>query len=178
MEHWFNIQTLIWLFPVIFILHDFEEIILMEKFMKENSNTIYEKLPKKMADRIIKQFSMSTAQFSVAVLVIFLFVSSSTYMASQYYNQSPFGNIYFFTIVMLVFFLHSFTHLGQSIFLRSITPGVVTSIVIVIPYCIVLFHSLFVNGLINWISLYICLPFILLIFPVIFMAHWIGKKVI
>ncbi|WP_342430113.1 HXXEE domain-containing protein [Neobacillus sp. FSL H8-0543] len=83
MEQWVDVQTLIWLFPIMFILHDFEEIIMVERWMKRNSTIIYDILPKRIADRVIKQFSMSTAQFAVVVLVIFLFVSSSTVMATN-----------------------------------------------------------------------------------------------
>ncbi|MFO1443367.1 HXXEE domain-containing protein [Bacillus sp. Bva_UNVM-123] len=178
MEQWFNVQTLIWLFPIIFVLHDLEEIIMIEKWMGKNSNVIYDKLPRKIADKVIKQFSMSTAQFSVAVLVIFVFVSSSTYLASQYINHGPFGNIYLFTVMISVFFLHVFTHVGQSVFLRSITPGVITSVLIVFPYTIILFNSLFKHQVITLNTLYISIPFIFLIFPVLFFAHWFGKKAI
>lgn len=178
MEQWLNVQTLIWLFPIIFIFHDLEEIIMVEKWMLKNSNSIYIRLPKKMADRVINQFSMSTAQFAVAVFVIFLFVSSSTYLASQYIHHAPLGNIYLFTVMIMVFFLHVFTHVGQSIFLRSITPGVVTPVVIVFPYTIVLLISLFKNQVITWNTIYVSIPFTLFILPVLFFAHWIGKKVI
>lgn len=178
MEQWLNVQTLIWLFPIIFVLHDLEEIIMVEKWMDKNSGTIYNKLPTKIADKVIKQFSMSTAQFSVAVFVIFVFVSSSTYMASQYINHGPFGNIYFFTVMMLIFFLHVFTHIGQSVFLRSITPGVITSIFLVLPYSMILFYSLFKHQVITWNTLFISIPFIFLTPPVILFAHWIGKKAI
>ncbi|AXI09256.1 HXXEE domain-containing protein [Oceanobacillus zhaokaii] len=178
MEQWLNVQTLIWLFPIVFVLHDLEEIIMVERWMDKNSDVIHEKLSKKIANKVIKQFSMSTAQFSVAVLVIFVFVSSSTYMASQYITHGPLGNIYLFTIMIMVFFLHVFTHIGQSILLQSITPGVITSIVIVFPYSIILFNSLFESQVITWNTIYVSLPFIVLIFPVLFFAHWIGKKVI
>ena len=178
MEQWLNVQTLIWLFPIIFVFHDLEEIIMVEKWMDKNSGVIYDKLPRKIADKVIKQFSMSTAQFSVAVLVIFVFVSSSTYMASQYINHGPFGNIHLFAVMLSIFFLHVFTHIGQSVFLRSITPGVITSIFIVFPYSILLFNSLFKHQVITWNTLYISIPFIFFIFPVLFFAHWIGKKAI
>lgn len=95
MEQWLNVQTLIWLFPIMFVLHDFEEIIMVERWMKRNSTVIYDILPERIADRVINQFSMSTAQFAVAVLVVFLFVSSSTVMANQYVIQGLLGNIYF-----------------------------------------------------------------------------------
>ncbi|MGG4267530.1 HXXEE domain-containing protein [Peribacillus simplex] len=178
MEQWIDVQTLIWLFPIIFVLHDFEEIIMVEKWMRKNSDVIHKKLPRKIANRLIKQFSMSTAQFSVSVLVIFLFVSSSTYMASQYVNHGSLSNIHLFTVFIMIFFLHVFTHIGQSIFFRSITPGVITSIVIVFPYCTVLLNSLFKSQVISWNTIFFSLPFVILIIPIILIAHWIGKKVV
>nr|WP_144928746.1 HXXEE domain-containing protein [Paenibacillus bovis] len=173
-----DIQTLIWLFPIMFILHDFEEIIMVEKWLKTNSKTIYDLLPEKMADRVIQQFSMTTAQFAVAVLIIFLFVASSTIMANQYLLDGSFGNIHFFTIVSLVFFLHAFTHIGQAIILRSITPGAITSIIVIIPYSIVLYPSLFENEVISWSTIFVSLPFCFLIIPVVLFAHWVGKRII
>ncbi|MCC3357082.1 HXXEE domain-containing protein [Bacillus sp. REN16] len=167
MEQWFDIQTLIWLFPIMFILHDFEEIIMVESWMKRNSTKIYNVLPKRFADRVIKQFSMSTAQFAVAVLIIFLFVSSSTVMANQYVIQGLLGNIYIFTIITLVFFLHAFTHIGQSIILRSVTPGAFTSLIVIIPYSLVLYRSLLVNEIITWKTIFLSLPYCLLIIPIV-----------
>jgi len=172
------VQTLIWIFPILFILHDFEEIIIIEKWMNENSGIIQKKLPRKIADKVIKQFSMSTAQFAVAVLVIFLFVSSSTFMAHQFVNQESLVYLYPFIIFTLTFFLHAFTHIGQSIYLRSITPGTFTSAIIIIPYSFVLYKTLLINGIITWKVVLICLPFVLLLIPIALIAHWIGKKVI
>ncbi|MFJ7733549.1 HXXEE domain-containing protein [Lysinibacillus sp. NPDC097231] len=178
MSYSIDIQTLIWLFPIMFILHDFEEIIMIEKWINKNSTILYTRLPEKIADRVMKQFSMSTVQFAVAVVVIFMFVSSSTFIASQYVNQGPFGDIYFFTIVTLVYFLHAFTHLAQAVFFRSITPGAFTSLIIVIPYSLILYYSLLVQNVITWNIIFVCLPFCLLIIPVVLLAHWIGRKVI
>jgi hypothetical protein len=178
LERWLDVQTLIWLFPIMFVLHDLEEIIMIEKWMKKHSEVIREKLPSKMADRVMKQFSMSTAQFAVSVLVIFLFVGSSTYMASQFLHQGPLANIHFFTVCILVFFLHAFAHIGQSVFFRSITPGVITSIVIVLPYCIVLLNALLQNQVITWSTMWFSLPFTLFVFPILLAAHWMGKKAV
>jgi Protein of unknown function with HXXEE motif len=178
MNEWIDVQTLIWLFPIMFIFHDFEEIIMVEKWLHKNSPLFYKKLPRKMADGIIDQLSMSTAQFSVAVLVVFMFVSSSTIMANQYINERPFGNIAYFVVVTLVFFLHAFTHIGQSIFLRTYTPGAFTSLVLLIPYGIILYRTLLINEIVTWHFIFVCLPFVLLVIPVLLLAHWIGKKVI
>ncbi len=178
MEMSFNVHTLIWLFPIFFIIHDFEEIIMVEKWLTKNRNKLYERLPAKIADRIVKQFSMSTAQFAVAVLFIFLFVSLSTIMANQYLINGIAINIYFFTAITLVFFIHAFSHIGQSILFRSITPGAITSVIIILPYSFVLYKSLFIQEIITWKIILLSLPFGILFFPVVLTAHWLGKKVI
>jgi Protein of unknown function with HXXEE motif len=172
-----DLLTLIWLFPVVFIFHDFEEIIMMEKWVKRNSSTITEKLPPRIARRVIRQFSLSTAQFAAAVLVVFLFVSVSTFMASQYVNDGDFrGNIYMFTVLQLVFFIHVFTHVGQSILFRCVTPGVITSVLFVLPYSTVMLRELLIHELITWHTIFISLPFVFLMLPIVLFAHWIGKK--
>lgn len=173
-----DVQTLIWLFPVMFSIHDFEEIIMAEKWLERNTNSILNKLPPKIAERVLKQFSMSTAQFAVAVLVIFLFVSSSTFMASQYMNKGVFANIHYFTVLIMIAFIHVFTHIGQSIWFRCITPGVITSVVIVLPYSSVMIYSLLKYQIITWHTMMISLPYVFLAVPIVLFAHWIGKKAI
>lgn len=91
-----DLQMLIWLFPIFFIVHDFEEIIMIEKWLSHHDKEIENRFPTKIADKIIKQF---------------LFVSSSTIMAHQFLKDGLLGNIYYFIIVTLTFFLHTFTHI-------------------------------------------------------------------
>ncbi|MDN3954529.1 HXXEE domain-containing protein [Sporolactobacillus laevolacticus] len=178
MGNWLDSQTLIWFFPIVFVFHDFEEIIMIERWNEKNKQKVYQRLPRQWADRMIRQFSMSTAQFSVAVLVVFLFVSSFTYMASQYVRQGPGANIYCFTTATLLLFIHSFTHIGQSVFFRSITPGAVTSLIIVLPYSLVLLYSLLESHVLTWSMIFFSLPFMVLALPVVLLAHFIGKKVV
>lgn len=178
MEQWFSVPTLIWLFPVAFILHDFEEIIMLEKWLKTQSTAFRRRLSGRLANSIVQHFSMTTAQFAVAVIIIFLFVSSSSYMANQFIEQGPLGNIHFFIAITLAFFIHLFTHLAQSVFLRCITPGAITSLFVIFPYCLILYRSLFTHGIITWTTVLTSLPYTLLVVPVLFAAHWIGKRVL
>ncbi|GAA4711731.1 HXXEE domain-containing protein [Brevibacillus fulvus] len=172
-----DIQTLIWLFPIVFIVHDLEEIVTVEKWIKRNRANLYEKLPRKWAERMIRQFSLTTAQFAVSVLVIFLLISCSALMASQYVNHAPVSDIYLFLVCQLVFFVHAFVHIGQALFFRSFTPGVITSIVIILPYSTALFQELFARQMITWETIAISIPFAFLFFPFVLFAHWLGKRV-
>ncbi len=178
MEQLLDIQTLIWLFPIVFVFHDFEEIIMLERWMEKYGVNIAKVLPARLANKVLKQFSMTTAQMSVAVLIVFLFVSSSAFMASQYVKEGPFASIHYFTVVVLVFLIHVFTHIGQSILFKSITPGVITSIFLVLPYCVAMLDSLLAHRIIDWDLILICLPYVLLSLPIVLAAHFIGKRVI
>lgn len=178
MEFLLTIQTLIWLFPIMFIIHDFEEIIMVEKWLHNNQTKLYKRLPTKIANRIVKQFSMTTAQFAVAVLLIFLIISAATISANIYFYNGIAINLYFFIIITSVFFIHAFTHIGQTILFRSITPGTVTSLIIIIPYSILLYRSLFMAEIVTWKMIIICLPFGFLFFPIVLIAHWFGRKFI
>jgi hypothetical protein len=98
-------------------------------------------------------------------------------MASQYVNgREMFSSIYFFTAMQLAFFIHVFSHLGQSLFFRSVTPGVITSILIVLPYSVLMLNELLSHQFITWKMIWACFPFVFLMFPIVFIAHWIGKK--
>lgn len=178
MGNLFDIQTLIWLFPIIFVFHDFEEIIMLESWIAKSRDKIKKALPIRMANKVLEQFSMTTAQMAAAVLIVFLFVSSSTFMASQYVTEGAGGSTRFFIVVVLVFFIHVFTHAGQSILFRSITPGVITSIFLVLPYSLIMLNALLDHNIIDWGTILFCLPFVLLAIPIVLAAHWIGKRVI
>jgi uncharacterized membrane protein YeaQ/YmgE (transglycosylase-associated protein family) len=45
-----------------------------------------------------------------------------------------FSFYYIFLMLLFIFFAHVFTHIGQALYLKKYTPGVITSIIIVLPY--------------------------------------------
>ncbi|MGE7843813.1 HXXEE domain-containing protein [Lysinibacillus sp. NPDC093712] len=135
---------------------------MVEQWLHNNQKKLYKRLPLKLADRIVKQFSMTTAQFAVAVIIVFLFVSGVTIAANLHLYNGLTMNFYFFILVSSVFFIHAFTHIGQTIFFRSISSGTVTSIIIIIPYSVLLYRSLLFQGIITWKMNLISLPFGLL----------------
>ncbi len=116
MEFLLTIQTLIWLFPIMFIIHDFEEIIMVEKWLHNNQTNLYKRLPTKIADRIVKQFSMTTAQFAVAVLLIFLLISAATISANIYFYNGIATNLYFFIVITSVFLSMHLRTLGKRFY--------------------------------------------------------------
>lgn len=110
-----DIQTIIWLFPIIFMIHDFEEIIFINQWKK---NSYYEALK-------IKPFNdfLSTASFSIAVaqeFIIFSIVSIFSVISNNYFLW--FG-------LFSAIFIHFLLHIIISLKISKYHPGLFTSIV-------------------------------------------------
>lgn len=143
----FNIESVIWLFPIIFIFHDLEEIITVESFMNKDKNKVLKTFPAKLALIVKKILGDKSAHLSVAAAWILLIISFVTFMTV--YPLPVEKSFHLFTSTLNVFFLQAFLHIGQTIIFRSYTPGVITAILIVIPYSLFTYYSLFELGLID-----------------------------
>ena len=174
-ESW-SIYRIVWLFPVLFLIHDLEEIITVKGFMSRNKDRIVYLLPRNIGVFVQRQFELTTIQFSVSVAFVFMFVMSATYLVTHF-NFAE-GAMKYFFIVVVVFFLHVFTHLGQALILRTYTPGVITSVLIILPYTSYVLFRLFRDQLIDWDFAFANIPFVLLAFPIIVGAHSIARKLV
>lgn len=73
-----NIQIIIWLFPIIFIFHDFEEIIFMQAWISKNRSYLYKRFPK-FSKKLIPHFdNITTASFAVEIAEEFILISIIT----------------------------------------------------------------------------------------------------
>ena len=138
-----KVETLLWLLPIVFMIHDFEEIIMIPSWMERNRAVILARFPK-LGKRLLSQFgSLSGPGFSVAVLEEFILISLLTLLAVE-------NNCYnLWTGLMLVFFLHLFMHVGQFLVFRKYIPAIVTSLLSII-YCIYALRFMSSHDLILW----------------------------
>ncbi|MEK4381597.1 HXXEE domain-containing protein [Aeribacillus sp. FSL K6-2848] len=123
-----HLISVLWLFPILFMFHDFEEILTVEKWTKQNKEQVLAVLPKSIRKYFYSSFQMTTVQFAYDVFWIFLTITTATCLAVI------FSFYYIFLMLLFIFFAHVFTHLGQALYLRKYTPGVITSIILVLPY--------------------------------------------
>ena len=144
--------------------------------MSRNKDRIVSILPQRIGIFVQKQFDLTTVQFSVSVAIVFIFVLSSTYLATH--DNFAEGSLIYFFIIIAVFFLHVFTHVCQALILRTYTPGVITSVLIVLPYTLYVFFRLFREHLIDWNFALINSPFALLALPIILGIHSIARKLV
>lgn len=110
----------IWLLPAVFLIHDIEELILIESWWANNGAAVQEKLMMDIG------MIWTTPRFALAVAVllgVILYACAVSLKDRRLY-----------VIVMSVFFLNVFTHSAQAMLLRMYTPGLGTALVFVLPY--------------------------------------------
>lgn len=169
-----DINTLIWLFPIAFILHDFEELILFEPWLKKNAPDIMARVKNKVPAFMEKQLGVivnkTTSQFALPICLIFILTVFSSFLAVEL------GKFTFFLLASSLFFLHGFMHVGQALFLRRYIPALITSVLVVIPYGAVLFWRLIVVQIVTFPELLVCFLFaIVLAVPFIIGMHIVGE---
>ncbi|MFC0876368.1 HXXEE domain-containing protein [Saccharicrinis sp. FJH2] len=117
-----NFEFIILVFPVVFMLHEFEEIIFMRPWIKRSESKIISKFPKAVPVIVKKQMSVTTEAFSFIVAEEFLIVTIITLYAFFVQNNTLFASL------LAVYTLHLLMHIGQAILLRSYIPALATSL--------------------------------------------------
>lgn len=138
-----SIESLSWLFLAVFMIHDFEEIIWVEPWFKKNHIEVSYTIPRTFQSVLDSMAGITSSQFAVAVGIEFVLFIPITFLAAEYHQ------FLIFVGVKSIFFLHVFTHVGQSLYIKMVTPGGITAIFIVLSYTIYLFYKLLNEGLIG-----------------------------
>jgi len=162
-----NIQSIIWLFPILFIFHDFEEIIFMQVWISKNRNYLYNKFPR-LSKKLFSHFdNITTASFALGVAEEFILISIITvtsYITNRY-------NLW--TGLFIAFTLHLLIHCFQALIIRKYVPTVVTSI-ICLPFCIYIIKQVMEILSLNIIILYSILGFVIMVINLVFIHKAMG----
>ena len=158
----------LWLFPILFVFHDFEEIIGCRLFVAKNGAAITQRFPK--IAFIFNNFS--TEGFALAVaeeLVLLLIICGLTFTGIRAFNLIWLGTFIAFT-------LHLVVHIGQAIVIRKYIPALATSILL-LPIsiwlaidCIELFKAKLLETVVYSLVAAIAVG------ANLFLAHWIARK--
>ncbi|MNB65970.1 hypothetical protein D3C75_124330 [compost metagenome] len=136
--------SLLWLFPVLFMFHDFEEILTVEEWAGRNREKVLGALPPFARKALHASLFCGTRRFALDVLYVYGCIVVFTGMAAFFSFYLP------FLAALSLFFLHAFTHIFQALYLKMYTPGVWTSILIVLPYSLYAFYRLISSGTADW----------------------------
>lgn len=134
-----HLDFLMYLFPIVFLLHDGEEIWMVERWVRRHQDQIKFALDLRLID-LNKNI---TVQFAIAVLTIGSVLTLTTLWAIPHTGSKHFIYILFIGFVS-VYLLDGMKHIGTSILLRSYTPGVATAAIVEVPfgaYALYRFHD-------------------------------------
>jgi len=166
----FDFSIIIWLFPVVFMLHEFEEIIFMKYWINKNKAFLSNKFPK-ISERFLSHFdNLSTPAFTVAVAQEFILLAVITIV-------SVVSDTYLLWLGMfMVFFAHLLVHL----ILWRYIPAIYTTIVS-LAYCLFSLTYMIENNIfqVKDILLWTVISFVIIAVNLIFahkLAFWFDKK--
>jgi hypothetical protein len=158
------------LLPVIFMLHEFEEILFFKIWLHKDKEYLCKKFPK-IGSKIYFQYdSFTTSGFVFAIAEEFLLISILTYVAILFEKE------YLWFTVFMGFSIHIIIHIFQWIIYRKYLPTIFTSILI-LPYCIYGFRYFITNNNVNifWIIISSIIGIVTVALNLKFI-HYIGHK--
>lgn len=124
-----DIKVMVWLFPILFMFHDFEEIIFMQSWISKNRDYLTHRFPA-LSKKLFSHFDqITTSAFALGVaeeFIIISFITVVSYVTNWYI---------LWTGLFITFALHLVIHCIQALVIRKYVPAVVTSI-ICLPFCI------------------------------------------
>jgi len=156
-----SFERLLWLVPIFFMLHNMEEAPFMERWSK--------RLPFKFHP------IDSTRQVVIAMIFLSLGGFLVTYLGVEYLaNQT--GYLIVLGIQAILLFNAFVPHIAATMRFRLYSPGVVTAILITLPFSFYLFRRALNENVLTWRQFWIMLgiaPFAMVIFALLSLQ--IGK---
>ena len=158
------------LLPVIFMFHEFEEIIFLKIWLHKDKEYLLNKFPK-IGSKIYSQYiNFTTSGFVFAIAEEFMLISILTYVAIIIQNY------YLWFTVFMGFSIHIVIHIFQWILYKKYVPIIITSF-LVLPYSVYGFIEFmnYDNIKIHWIILSSIIGILAVLLNLKFI-HYIGHK--
>ena len=122
-------ETIMWLFPIIFMIHDFEEVIMFKPWVEKNASFMKKNFPRLAARMLPHMEGLSTSSFAFAVLGMFLIVSTVTLISVEL------DFYYLWAAAVIGYFVHLLVHIAQFLVVGRYVPVFITSVATT-PYCL------------------------------------------
>ena len=152
---------------VLFMIHEFEEIIFIKKFIEKN------KIVKHMKNELFlkkKENYPSTETISLMIAEEFIISSILLFIASEF-------NIYEIVLsLFIVYIVHLIPHMYDAVKYRNFSPGSRTSFVI-FPLGILIIWNIVLNTEINLFILILCVVIGFLLISNLLFLHRTSRKI-
>lgn len=156
-----SFDRLLWFVPIFFALHNLEEAPFMESWSR--------RLPMKLP------VTITTRQFVIAVTFLTLGGFLLTYIALEYLAKQI-GYWVVLGIQAVMLFNAFIPHIATTVRFRMYSPGVITAVLIMLPFSSYLFRRAFAENILNWTQFWVMLgiaPFATVILA--YLSLQIGK---
>ena len=165
-----SLASLMWLLPVFFMLHDFEELIMFRPWLRRTGGHVRARFPALAARALPHLERLSTSAFSLAVAEEFVLLAAFTWAAVEFRWHAPWAGL------LIAFFLHLVIHLVQWAALRRYVPVFFTSL-LAAPYCVYALAYLLRGGFVTWAQalLWAAIFAVILVVNVLF-AHKLAAR--
>ena len=151
-----ELKIMIWFFPIIFIFHDFEEIIFIQSWMRKNLRYLRERFPW-ISQRLFTHFeNITTSSFALGVaeeFVLIIIITVISFISKRYI---------LWTGMFIAFSLHLLVHCFQALIIKRYVPAIFTSVVCM-PVCIYIIHNVIHLFPYSHIVIYTIISFIIIV---------------
>ena len=142
-----GVKRLIWVFPIVFLIQATEEILTIRGLAHQHLTKPQGSLVNLFPQLMLRFLHGTFAQVVVAAGIELTLVLLATFLAGRAIRPGPAIN--FFTLVVSILFLDVFIRVAQTVVFRAYTPGVVTSVLISLPYSLYVFRRLLHDRLVR-----------------------------
>jgi hypothetical protein len=172
-----DIVRVLWLLPLIFSIHDGEELLTMPGWVANHQQELNRLANMSdTAGEVVRSLPKTTAQAAVAIAFILLLFVVVTVGASVSRKRGFW--LYAYSSLLGVLFLHVFTHIAQAILVGGYVPGVIGAVVAIIPGALYIYKRLFEAKLLTFKSAAVtALIGFALFIPGAMLAHEIAQSV-
>jgi len=140
-------RSILWLMPVIFALHDGEELLTMPGWIRAHDAPLQElAASSRVGSMAISSLARSGAGVAVAIGLVSAVVLIVTVGATR--SARP-GWLYAYAATLGVLALHVVSHVGQAVLFGGYVPGLYGAVLAVLPGSVVIYARLFREGMLT-----------------------------
>jgi len=140
-------RRLFWLLPLVFVVHDAEELATMPGWLAEHRATL-DALARQggLAASVAASAPVTTARAAAAIGLVLSVLLLVTAGASSSRSRAWF---YAYCSFLGLLFLHVFTHVAQALWFRSYVPGLLGAVFVLLPGTAFIYQRLFAARLLD-----------------------------
>lgn len=170
-----NLVRVLWLLPLIFVIHDGEELLTMPRWIASHQRELSQLAGlNEIAAAMVRSLPVTATQFAVAIgffLLLFVMVTAGASL-----SRGRGFWLYAYATLLGVLFLHVFSHIVQAILIGAYVPGLIGAVAVIIPGALYIYKRLFAAHLLTpKLALATALLGLALFIPGAMLAHQLGR---